>query len=566
MAPAATFLGPNTWNFIAVTINQNTFVETVYMNGSNASSATGSAPFSLSPNLFVIGRSGDNGRAYEGYIQNFMYFNTVLTGAQVNMLFEQTSTDLTIPTAPTSTSLSFSSPTLSLSWSGATNATSYIVQFYGLATSGTTGGRLLQIFSNVTGTSQNYSGTPTSNFCYATIIPINSVVSGPFITTSAVAIPQAPANPTNVAMGSFARQQTTISVSWTAVSGASSYTVNFLSNAANSTSGGTVWQTFTGLTGTSQTSSTTLRGGANGTYYYATVTAVSGSGSSSAVASSGTVLYHIPAWVNNNFLWLDGNDQVNSVVASGNNVTQWRDKSGSNNSTVLTSPTRPQLTTVNGLSAVTFLNNSSQSNYMYGNVPAMANISLTFIGCMTVTNVASVANPRIFMFGCNSASSTYSGALFLRPGPSQFIASYHNNILGGNTNPVGGGTNILARSTFPAYASPFVFTLKITYINASCNLVQIAVNGSNFPTTFYAGNNGTGGNGAAISNYSIANYLQVSGVANWADAGSGIYCEFLAYNTALTDAFRNQVEGYLAWKWGTTASLFASHPFKSVAP
>jgi hypothetical protein len=562
ISPSVTFLGPNTWNFITVTINQNTFVETVYMNGSNAISATGSGPLGSTPDLFFLGRSGDPNRAYQGYIQNFMYFNTVLTGAQVNMLYEQTSTDLTVPIAPTGLSLTFSSPTLSLSWTASLDTSSYLVQFYGLAASGTSGGTLLQQFSNVTTTSQNFTGTPTSNFCYARVTPINSGVVGITATSSAVAIPQAPATPTNVTMGAFARQQTTISASWTASAGATSYTVNFLSNAANSTSGGTVWQTITGVGGTSQTSSTALKSGANGTYYYATVTAVSGGGSSSAATSSGTVLYHIPAWVSNNFLWLDGNDQTNSAIISGNNVTQWRDKSGSNHHTVTTSATNPQKTTINGRNAITFLNNSTTEQFMRGNVTPMGNISFTLVGCMTITNIASVAFPRIIMFGSNSTNSTYSGCLFVRN--LQAIASYNNAIIGGNTNPVGGGTNIMANRPFPAYASPFVFTLKITYINASCNLVQISMNGSNFPTSIYASNTGTGGNGAAISNYSIANYL--NSAAAWQDRGSGIFCEFLAFNTALTDTYRHQVEGYLAWKWGTTATLDATHPYKSAAP
>jgi hypothetical protein len=562
--PSVTFLGANIWNFITVTLNQNTFVETVYMNGSNAISATGSGALGFTPDLFFLGRSGDPNRAYEGYIQNFMYFNTVLTGAQVNMLYEQTLSDLAVPNPPTALSLTFSSPTLAFSWTAGLNTTSYLVEFYGLAASGTSGGALLQVFSNVTATSQNFSGTPTSSFCYATVTPINSGRLGSIITSSAVAIPQPPAAPTSVTMGSFAAQQTTISASWAASAGATSYTVNFLSNAANSTSGGTVWQTITGVGGTSQTSSTTLRSGANGTYYYATVTAVSGGGSSTAATSSGNVFYHIPRWVSNNFLWLDGNDQTNSAVISGNNVTQWRDKSGSNHHTVTTSPTNPQKTTINGLNAITFLNNSATTNYMFGNVTPMGNISFTLVGCMTITNIASVAFPRIMMFGCNSASATYSGTLFVRN--AQAIASYNNAIIGGNTNPVGGGTNIAANRAFPAYASPFVFTLKITYINASCNLIQISMNGSNFPTSVYASNTGTGGNRAAISNYSIGNALQYSGIASWQDRGSGIYCEFLAFNTALTDQYRHQVEGYLAWKWGTTATLDATHPYKSAAP
>ena len=46
----------------------------------------------------------------------------------------------------------------------------------------------------------------------------------------------------------------------------------------------------------------------------------------------------------------------------------------------------------------------------------------------------------------------------------------------------------------------------------------------------------------------------------------GHICEVIAYNTSLTQAQRQQVEGYLAAKWGLQANLGVSHPYKSVSP
>jgi hypothetical protein len=42
--------------------------------------------------------------------------------------------------------------------------------------------------------------------------------------------------------------------------------------------------------------------------------------------------------------------------------------------------------------------------------------------------------------------------------------------------------------------------------------------------------------------------------------------EHLVFTRVLTNAERQRVEGYLAWKWGTTAKLPADHPYKSAAP
>jgi hypothetical protein len=53
--------------------------------------------------------------------------------------------------------------------------------------------------------------------------------------------------------------------------------------------------------------------------------------------------------------------------------------------------------------------------------------------------------------------------------------------------------------------------------------------------------------------------------------GSGVYapsptnnfqiCEIILYNSVLTTTQRQQIEGYLAWKWGLQKSLPSNHPF-----
>ena len=564
ISPSVTFLGPNTWNFITVTVNQNTFVETVYMNGSNAISATGSGPLGFTPDLFFLGRSGDPNRAYQGYIQNFMYFNTVLTGAQVNMLYEQTSTDLTVPNAPTALSLTFSSPTLSLSWTASLDTSSYLVQFYGLAASGTTGGTLLQQFSNVTTTSQNFTGTPTSNFCYARVTPINSGVVGITATSSAVAMPQAPAAPTNVTMGSFAAQQTTISASWTASAGATSYTVNFLSNAANSTSGGTVWQTISGVGGTSQASSTTLRAGSNGTYYYATVTAVNASGSSTAATSSGNIRYHIPLWVSGSIVWLDAGDS-STYTLSGTTLTSpgWMDKVASryfltNNggaSNVVAGRGNPTLVNVSGYNAF-FFNNSSAS-------PSAASIGVQ-------TNLSSspivlpTQNATFFVLSQDLATNLngqYRAVLQLTANqttsrPNMYVTFHTTNNEGFSVlhDFNGSSWGRIVQPNVPSQSSAKRLMAGIT----SAAFTTVHTNGSvtTSNTTVY---------NSPYTNYNMYN-LGIAVNNNGGRVWGGYVHEVMIFNSALSVANRQIMEGYLAWKWGLQASLVAGHPYLSQAP
>ena len=42
--------------------------------------------------------------------------------------------------------------------------------------------------------------------------------------------------------------------------------------------------------------------------------------------------------------------------------------------------------------------------------------------------------------------------------------------------------------------------------------------------------------------------------------------ELLQYDGEITVTQRQQIEGYLAWKWGLQSTLPAGHPFKTAAP
>ena len=82
-----------------------------------------------------------------------------------------------------------------------------------------------------------------------------------------------------------------------------------------------------------------------------------------------------------------------------------------------------------------------------------------------------------------------------------------------------------------------------------------------------------GSNAASVStstNFSI--YLFGIGfqayqiVSPSADYWVGYINEVIVYNTALTTTQRQQIEGYLAWKWGLQASLPSGHPYQNSAP
>ena len=527
--------GLNTWNFLAVTFNQTTFVENVYINGSNAGTSTVTGVLNNSPTTFVIGKSGENVRGYSGYIQNFMYFNTVLTGGQIASLYEQTSQDLTPPTAASGLSFTATSPTLTLTWSApaninsnasaGNNVTSYLVNFYGSATNVTTGATLE--FTYLT-TVLTQSITPTSNYYYATVTPVNSGILGP--STKSSTFLSFPPAPTGVTMGSFAAQQTTISVSWTASPTATSYTINFLSNSTDSTTGGTVWQTSTG-TGTSKTSSASpvLLSGSSGTYYYATVTAVNATGSNvnSVGTSSGTIRYYIPLWITGLQLWYDARDVLNTGTnpANGTALTTWYDKSGNGRNA----------TGVNG--------------------PTLSNNSVFFNGttqAFTTTYTAVNTTETVILVTAMGTSGT--GAVL---GSS---ATGGREVYGDQT-----AFNISLRKYGGATINP-----GSVIINTTVSFIWVNTFTTTSSSTYNAGSNESiGVNGGAYSGAGVT-YLGRSGTAS--NYLNGRIRNVLIYNSVLSTANRQIIEGWLAWTFDPSATLSivsrlpANHPYKTSGP
>jgi hypothetical protein len=89
--PSGTTSGVNAWTHFAITVNQTTFVEQLYLNGALVTTATGTGTgFSGRSDIFVLGRSGDGGRAYYGYISQFAFFPYTLSAAQVITAYNTT--------------------------------------------------------------------------------------------------------------------------------------------------------------------------------------------------------------------------------------------------------------------------------------------------------------------------------------------------------------------------------------------------------------------------------------------------------------------------------------------
>lgn len=88
--------------------------------------------------------------------------------------------------------------------------------------------------------------------------------------------------------------------------------------------------------------------------------------------------------------------------------------------------------------------------------------------------------------------------------------------------------------------------------------MKIAINGG----TVVGNQTYTGS--VSASNPTLA--LQIGALGNNALPLVGDYAELLIFNSILSIANRQLVEGYLAWKWGLETNLPSDHPYKNAAP
>lgn len=212
-------------------------------------------------------------------------------------------------------------------------------------------------------------------------------------------------------------------------------------------------------------------------------------------------------------LWLDAADS-STITTSGSSVTQWNDKSGNgrNVTQTTTSPTDRRPTYSNGVL------NFNGSNFLSG------------------TNTFSVLNSGT-LFAVARHSSTRGRAIDIRNNTMSLGIEF-------GTTP-----DLFFHNSFGQWIQSFT--------NGTNNL-QIMVNTRNGSSAPQYARNG----GSLISFTTSQTAAANSGsqyVVGYDPTGTsfmnGIVCEIIYYDSYLTTAQRQQIEGYLAAKWGLSTSL-----------
>jgi hypothetical protein len=241
-------------------------------------------------------------------------------------------------------------------------------------------------------------------------------------------------------------------------------------------------------------------------------------------------------------MWLDGSDPAGTGVAPANNsaISTWVDKSG-NGCNATASSSKP-----------TFLSNQYNG---YG--------LINFGGGVFFSNATfnyNLPNRTLFIV-CSSTAAGYTGFLsFNNTAGTDYSASNTMNYASPGTNSLqiaaglsaaGGGFNVFfgtgSTTQFAIYGDTFSGTTESYFMNGS-NMGSTTTS-----TTF----------GASTSIYIGARQL---GGFTGTYSITGTISELIIYNYAITSSQRQQIEGYLAWKWGLQASLPATHPFAATVP
>jgi hypothetical protein len=231
-------------------------------------------------------------------------------------------------------------------------------------------------------------------------------------------------------------------------------------------------------------------------------------------------------------LWLDATDS--SGFTGSSPVTAWLDKSTFGNSTTssLGSPSISP-SAINGRPAMYFNGSSS----FFGSLSAASSTTIT------VFIIGSLISPFAIFSGLlcfgNPSQLDYDniGSLPITMYIDQF--------------KIYGARNSSSQPTPITANVPFMYVLQYdgTYINTYLNGTQQTDPSINIASS------GT----FTYTNYSVANRAGTTGSIPW----SGYFGEIVVYQSALTTIQRQQMEGYLALKWGLRTSLPTTHPYYS---
>jgi hypothetical protein len=258
-------------------------------------------------------------------------------------------------------------------------------------------------------------------------------------------------------------------------------------------------------------------------------------------------------------LWYDASDAA-TITLNGSNVSQWNDKSGNNrNATQGTASLQP-LFVSNASNGLPALQTDGGDILVVGNkVNLFRNIGDATIAIMVKYTAGSYTANAISAFVSTGTSGTTT-RFGLTGSPGGFI-----NNLGflGRRNDTDNPAATLASSTLRTAS----VSIQIGNAIYSSALANHFTNGNQDLTnaTFLTAGLTSNTDPLSASVFGINFLTSGNPPLNPLPSGCQLF-EVLMFNSTLSTTDRQKLEGYLAWKWGTVASLPAGHPYKNSPP
>jgi len=231
----------------------------------------------------------------------------------------------------------------------------------------------------------------------------------------------------------------------------------------------------------------------------------------------------IPTSIAGCALWLDGADS--SATGGGATVSTWLDKSTVKaNATYVTAAPPLVSSAINGLSALSF----TGTEKLTGSISITGN-TLSIFSVFTLNSSSGAAGRLISLAASGTIDYANNAYTALQRRVSSQVGIYRN------------GTEISSPITYSSN------TLHTAYYDGTNEYVYT--------------NGGTVYTNASSGNFSISAYMIGANLGYSSDnqPWNGYIGEVIVYNIALSAPQRQQVEGYLAQKWGLTSSLPVGH-------
>lgn len=259
------------------------------------------------------------------------------------------------------------------------------------------------------------------------------------------------------------------------------------------------------------------------------VVAVSGTGQTQAVATNPVSL--TPATIMSGLqLWYDAADPNGTGVTPGaGTLSTWVDKSGNSRNAAVTGTFTIIPNSINSLPVISMTNNANTATNYATTIVDGATVFPTYFNVLSVYRVVS--------------NTTYNAPwTYTTPNLMGYPIDQYGTTRYINSGGSGSSYNISAANG-TVLVSQLFNSNYVEYLNGSTTASYTAGPPNSQATAFKIG--------TRFDNFTTF---------------YGYMCEIIAYNTQMSTANQQVLEGYLAWKWGIQGNLPAAHPYKYVNP